>query len=349
MTRAAVLAGLGAALPPHLVTNADLADVLATSDDWIRTRTGIATRYVIEPGSATSDLAVEAGQRALASADTHRVDLVVLATSTPDHPCPATAPAVAWRLGLGGVPAFDIAAVCSGFVYALAVAAGQIALGITQRALVIGADTFSTIIDPADRTTRAIFGDAAGAVVLRAGERDEPGALLGFDLGSDGEHADLITVPAGGSRERSTPHSVAAAKRYFTMQGRDVFYRAVVSMTESATSVLKQTNWSIDQVDRLVAHQANLRILHSVADQLGMDHDSVVVNLDRVGNTVAASIPLALADAVLGATLREGHRVVLSGFGGGLTWGSTALRWPDVAVAPFYPEYQEKQYGGKTK
>lgn len=336
MNRTAVLAGLGAYLPPRVVTNEALATVLDTSDEWIRRHTGISRRYVIEPGSATSDLAVEAGRRALESAHTDEADLVILATNTPDHPVPATAPAVAWRLGLATVPAFDIAAVCTGFIYALAVAAGQIALGAARQALVIGADTFSTILDPADRTTRTIFGDGAGAALLRAGRPDEPGALLGFDLGSDGAGADLITVAAGGSRQRSSSQLPNPRGHYFTMQGKTVFLRAVLSITESTKTLLTQTQWSIEHIDRLVAHQANLRILHSVADQLGLDRGALVVNLDRVGNTAAASIPLALVDAVATGTLHSGLRVVLTGFGGGLTWGSTALYWPDLTVAPVH-------------
>ncbi|MER7399454.1 beta-ketoacyl-ACP synthase III [Streptomyces sp. NPDC000151] len=345
--RAAVLCGLGGALPATAVPNSALAAELDTTDEWIRTRTGIRQRFVIAPGEATSDLAVAAGRRALESArrghgteggqdgtaaDT--VDLVVLATSTPDHPCPATAPAVAQRLGLTGVAAFDIGAVCTGFVYALATAASMITAGAARRALVIGADTFSTILDPADRTTRAIFGDGAGAVVLRAGDPAEPGALLGFDLGSDGAGEELITVPAGGSRQRSTATPPPERDRYFTMQGRAVFNEAVLSMSKSAETLLARIGWRGTDLDRVVAHQANVRILRAVGEQLGLPEDRLVINLDRVGNTVAGSIPLALADAAADGTLRPGDKVLLTGFGGGLTWGSAALRWPSPYVEP---------------
>ncbi|WP_030263249.1 beta-ketoacyl-ACP synthase III [Streptomyces violens] len=340
--RAAVLCGLGGALPATAVPNSALAAELDTTDEWIRTRTGIRQRFVIAPGEATSDLAVAAGRRVLesarkaAGADTEEtaVDLVVLATSTPDHPCPATAPAVARRLGLTGVAAFDIGAVCTGFVYALATAASMITAGTARRALVIGADTFSTILDPADRTTRAIFGDGAGAVVLRAGDPAEPGALLGFDLGSDGAGEELITVPAGGSRQRSTATPPPERDRYFTMQGRAVFNEAVLSMSKSAETLLARIGWRGADLDRVVAHQANVRILRAVADQLGLPEDRLVINLDRVGNTVAGSIPLALADAAADGTLRPGDKVLLTGFGGGLTWGSAALRWPAPYVEP---------------
>jgi 3-oxoacyl-[acyl-carrier-protein] synthase-3 len=320
---AAVLKGLGTCVPPRAVSNEELSERLDTSDEWIRTRTGIRQRYWAEPGTATGDLAVEAGARALKSAGVDSADAVVLATTTPDHPCPATAPWVAARLGLGPVPAHDVAAVCAGFVYALAGAAGLILTGIAERVLVIGAETYSGILDPADRNTAVIFGDGAGAVVLEAGRADEPGALLGFDLGSDGEQHDLIAIPGGGSRQRT-------ASPYFTMQGKKVFAQAVTRMGQSSTAVLERVGWPTSSVDRLVGHQANVRILHAVADLLRIDRERAVVNLDRVGNTSAASIPLALADAAAAGELRPGERVLLTAFGGGLAWGSTALVWPDV-------------------
>ncbi|WP_037077824.1 beta-ketoacyl-ACP synthase III [Pseudonocardia spinosispora] len=325
-----VLAGIGTSLPTRLVTNVELSARLDTTDEWIRSRTGIRQRYVVPPGTATSELATAAARDAMVAAEVTAVDVVVLATSTPDHPCPATAPDVASRLGLTGAPAFDVAAVCAGFVYALAVADGLISTGVATSALVIGADTFSTILDPTDRTTRAIFGDGAGAVVLRAGAGDEPGALLGFDLGSDGTGHDLITVRAGGSRQRGSGPIVDAADVYFAMLGKPVFMQAVLRMTESSQAVLKRVGWELSEVDRIVAHQANLRILHAVADQLELPRDKMLTNIDRVGNTVAASIPLALADAEARGALRAGDRVVLTGFGGGLAWGSAALRWPDL-------------------
>ncbi|KUM69467.1 ketoacyl-ACP synthase III [Streptomyces sp. ISL-22] len=320
---AAVLKGLGTYLPPRAVSNDELSERLDTSDEWIRTRTGIRQRFWADPGTATGDLAVEAGARALKSAGVDGVDAVVLATTTPDHPCPGTAPWVAARLGLGPVPAYDVAAVCAGFVYALASAAGLILTGVAERVLVIGAETYSGILDPADRNTAVIFGDGAGAVVLEAGRADEPGALLGFDLGSDGEQHDLIAIPGGGSRQR-------AASPYFTMQGKKVFAQAVTRMGQSSTALLERLGWPKSSVDRLVGHQANVRILHAVADLLDIDRERAVVNLDRVGNTSAASIPLALADAAGSGELRPGERVVLTAFGGGLAWGSTALVWPDV-------------------
>ena len=331
MSGAGVLAGLGTALPARLVTNEELSRHLDTDDEWIRSRTGIGQRYWSD-GASTGDLAVEAGQRALKAAGTDTVDLVVLATTTPDHPRPATAPDVADRLGLSGVAAYDIAAVCSGFIYGLASAVAHITAGLVGSALVIGAETYSTILDPLDRTTSVIFGDGAGAVVLRSGSVDERGAFLGFDLGSDGALKDLIVIPGGGSRERAAAERPQPAGAYFTMQGKPVFRHAVTRMTSSAGALLDRTGWSPASVDRFVGHQANARILHAVADQLRIDGARTVIDLDRVGNTSAASIPLALSRACGEGLLSPGDRVLLSAFGGGLTWGSTALLWPDITA-----------------
>lgn len=326
---AAVVAGLGGWLPPTVVTNEELTQRLGVDDDWIRTRTGIEQRRVVTKGEATSDLAVEAGRRALASAGMTRVDALVLATSTPDRSCPATAPAVAARLGLAGIAAFDVAAVCTGFVYALAAAAGLLATGTAGSALVIGADAFSTIVDPDDRATSAVFGDGGGAVVLRAGAAGEAGALHAFHLGSDGDRSDLIGVPGSGSRR-----SVEEADGYLRMQGQAVFTQAVRRMAESVRATAALAGWPVERIDRFVLHQANARILAAVARSLGVPAERFVSNIDRVGNTVAASVPLALADAAGAGHLRPGDRVVLAGFGGGLTWGSAALVWPRVTAVP---------------
>jgi 3-oxoacyl-[acyl-carrier-protein] synthase-3 len=332
MNRAAVLAGLGGFLPPRAVSNADLAASMETTDAWIRSRTGITRRHFAETGSATSDLAVGAGELALKSSGRPVVDALVLATTTPDRPCPATAPVVADRLGLAGIAAYDVAAVCTGFVYALATAAGLIAAGIAERVLVIGAETFSTILNPSDRSTAVIFGDGAGAVVLRAGRDDEPGALGAFDLGSDGADADLITVRAGGSAGRLSNVPAHEEDRYFSMAGREVFRRAVERMAGSTRIVLGRAGWSPTDLDWLVCHQANLRIVLSLAGQLGVDAGRAVTNIAQVGNTSAASIPLALAQAHAAGVFTPGDKVALTAFGGGLTWGSTTLTWPDITV-----------------
>ncbi|GAA2689248.1 3-oxoacyl-[acyl-carrier-protein] synthase III (EC 2.3.1.41) [Actinosynnema pretiosum] len=319
------------------MTNDELSATYDTSDQWIRERTGIVQRRRAAPGQSTGDLAVEAARVALASAERSSgpapVDLVVLATSTPDRPCPATAPSVAHRLGLGPVPAFDVDAVCSGFVYGLAVADGMIAAGTARRVLLVGADTFSTILNPADRTTAAIFGDGAGAVVLRAGERGEPGALQGLDLGSDGGQADLITVVAGGSRvpDRAT---APEADRFFAMQGQAVYRNAVARMAQTARAALAKAGWGVHDVNRFIAHQANARLLAAAGAELGIEAERAYRNISEVGNTVAASIPLALADAATDGALLPGDRVLLAAFGGGTTWGAAALTWPELAAFP---------------
>ncbi|MGH8934315.1 MAG: beta-ketoacyl-ACP synthase III [Egibacteraceae bacterium] len=331
MSRAAVITGIGGYVPPGVTTNDDLARRLDTSDEWIRTRTGIRERRFVEPGTATIELAVEAGSRALKSAGETEVDLVVLATMTPDRICPSSAPEIASRLGLGGVAAFDVSAVCTGFVYALAASAGMISAGIADRVLCIGAEAISRYLNPDDRNTAVIFGDGAGALVLRAGERDEAGAVGPFDLGSDGEHGDLIAVPAGGSR-RPMASERTAVDSYLVMDGREVYRHAIPRMVASSLAVLERAGWSPADVDRFVGHQANARILDAVADRLGIAADRRVSNIGRVGNTAAASIPLALADAAADGTLQHGHRVLLTAFGGGLTWGSAILTWPEVSA-----------------
>ena len=328
----AVIAGIGAWLPPRLVTNDELSRRLDTSDAWIRSRTGIRQRFVAE-GVTTGGMAVQAATRALASAGMTSVDLLVLATTTPDRPCPATAPEVASELGLAGIPAFDISAVCTGFLYALATAAGFLSTHGVDRVLVVAAEAFSTILDPQDRGAVSIFGDGAGAVVLRNGDPDEPGALGDFVLGSDGKLADLITVRGGGAAERTGVLAATPADRFFQMRGREVFADAVMRMTGAAAEAMKLACWDVEDVDWFVAHQANLRILHSVAEQLDLPLDRLIVHLDQVGNTAGASIPLALAHGHSTGLLQPDQQVVLAAFGGGATWGATTLRWPALPAA----------------
>jgi 3-oxoacyl-[acyl-carrier-protein] synthase-3 len=318
---AAVLCGAACWLPPVSVTNAELCSRLDTTEEWILSRTGISARRVAGPGVATSDLAVEAGARALKSSGDGTVQALVLATTTPDRPCPATAPAVAARLGLTGIAAFDVSAVCSGFLYALATAAGFIAAGLADRVLVIAAETFSTLLDPADRTTVPIFGDGAGAVVLRRGYAAEPGAVGRVVLGSDGERSELITVEPGASRQQPG---------YFRMQGREVFRHAVERMTAAARAAADDAGWNLADVDRVVAHQANARITTAAARTLGIPQDRWAQNVADVGNTAGASVPILLAQAAARGFLAPGHRVLLTAFGGGLTWGAATLVWPEL-------------------
>jgi 3-oxoacyl-[acyl-carrier-protein] synthase III len=312
-----VLCGLGAALPATVVTNAELCERLDTTEQWILSRTGIATRRVAPPGVGTGDLAVEAAARALKSAGSGEVQALVLATATPDRPCPALAPEVAARLGLTGIAAFDVAAVCTGFVYALATASGLLAGGLAERALVVGADRFSSLLDPADRGTVPIFGDGAGAVVLRRGEPAEPGAFGAFVLGSDGGLADLIKVDG-----------------FFRMRGREVFRHAVERMSAAVAAAAAAAGWALSDVDRLVLHQANARIASAIGTELGIPPERLAQNIGTVGNTAAASIPLLLTEDAAAGRLAPGDRVVLAAFGGGLTWGASTLVWPDPAVDP---------------
>ncbi|MGP3951280.1 beta-ketoacyl-ACP synthase III [Streptomyces sp. 7N604] len=332
--RAAIVAGVGAWVPPWTVTNDALLARLGLEPGWIERRSGIGQRHVVSPGMATSDLAVEAGARALESADGLDVDAVVVATTSPDRLCPSTAPEVASRLGLAGVPAYDLAAACSGFIYGLASCAGLISAGIAERILLIGAEAFTSLVDPNDRDTAVLFGDGAGAVVLRAGDPGEPGAVGPWDLGSDGEHSDLLAVAAGASRQRSARSVGQGAPppqdQYLSMAGAQVYRHAVARMTASAQAVLDRAGWPAATVDHLIAHQCNARILRVVAGKVGISDDRLVIHLDRVGNTLAASIPLALADAAWRGVLHSGSRVLLTAFGAGLTWGSTVLVWPEL-------------------
>ncbi len=326
--KTAVIIGIGAYLPERLVKNQEIAERLGVSSEWIKDRTGIEQRFVIEPGAATSDLAVQAGRNALDSCGNPNIDFLVLATCTPDHTFPATAPAVAARLGLRGIPAFDLNAACSGFVYALSVGSAMLASGSAGTGLVIGADAISTILDPEDKITAPIFGDGAGAVVIRAGELGEPGALSASTLGSDGDLVDIMITPAGGSRQRSTGVAPGPKDAYFGMRGRVVYKYAVSRMTEVASGVIKDMGWSLGEVDWLVGHQANRRILTATAEAIGIEPERAVINVDRVANTSAASIPLALSDAVADGSLKPGDKVVLTAFGGGVTWAAAAMTWP---------------------
>ncbi|GGI06254.1 beta-ketoacyl-ACP synthase III [Egicoccus halophilus] len=319
------IAGLGAYLPERVVTNDDLAAAgLDTSDAWIRSRTGIAQRHYAAPEQATSDLAVEAGKAALADAGlgTDDVAAVIVATTTPDHMVPGTAPLVAAALGTE-VGAFDVQAACSGFVYALRVGA---ALTVAEDApvLVIGAETLSRIIDPTDRGVSILFGDGAGAVVLVP---DANGSLGPFSLGADGRDPSMLWTQTGGTRTPVSHDVVDARTHFLTMRGGDVYRNAVARMTAASRDVLEQAGRTIDDVDLFVGHQANVRILDAVAQRVGIEAARCHVTVDQHGNTSAASVPLALADARDRGRLHPGDTVLLTAFGAGLTWGACLLTW----------------------
>lgn len=324
------LAGLGSALPSRVVTNDDLAAVLDTSDEWIRSRTGIAQRHVAAADEATSDLAVAAGKAALADAGlgVEDVTTVVVATTTPDHKVPGTAPLVAAALGIE-VSAFDVNAACSGFVTGLRVGGALAATG-DGAVLVIGAETMTRIVDPADRAVRVLFGDGAGAAVL---VRDEQARLGPFDLGSDGRDPSLLWCPAGGTR---TPLEGAGASGdpYLRMRGGDIYRHAVTRMAGSSRAVLEAAGLTVDDVDLLVGHQANARILDAVVQRLAIDPARSHVTVDAHANTSAASVPLALADARDRGRLVPGATVLLTAFGAGLTWASCLLTWQGSGTRP---------------
>lgn len=328
---ASVVSGVGAYLPPRVIRNDDppLSD-LDTTSDWIRSRTGIESRRWVEPGTSTGDLAVEAGRAALRSAGDPVVDLVLLSTTTPDHHSPGTAPFVAAQLGLGTVPAFDIAAACSGFTYGLAAGDAWIKSGAADCVLVVAAETLSTLTDPADRGTAVVFADGAGAVVLRSGGADEPGAVQATCLGSDGTQKDLAVVRAGGSRTPDPGGLAPLADRCLQMRGPDMFAHAVRRMTEVSRRMLEQTGWPVDSLEAFIGHQANQRILDKVAELVGVPAHSRFGNIRDVGNTSSASIPLVMHDLLAAGTVPPGARTLLTAFGGGAVWGAAALTWPDI-------------------
>ncbi|MBC2650684.1 beta-ketoacyl-ACP synthase III [Novosphingobium aerophilum] len=322
MARRAVLIGTGSALPARVVTNAELAARVDTSDEWIVERTGIRQRYVAAEDETTSSLAIAAARAALATAavEGSSIDLIVLATATPDQTFPATATIVQDAIGANGGIAFDVAAVCSGFLYALGTADAMLRTGMASRALVIGAETFSRILDWEDRTTCVLFGDGAGAIVLEARESDEatgPG-ILATRLHADGAHNQLLYVDGG-------PSSTGTVGK-LRMRGKEVFKHAVTNLSEVLREVLADTGVTADQLDWVVPHQANQRILDGTARKLGLPADKVVVTVDRHANTSAASVPLALDTAVRDGRIKPGQLVMLEAMGGGFTWGASLIR-----------------------
>jgi len=323
VTRSVVL-GCGSYLPERCVTNADLTKIVDTSDEWIVQRTGIRERHIAADGEMTSDLGAAAARAALSAAqvDAASIDLIVVGTSTPDNTFPATAVAVQAALSITQGAAFDLQAVCSGFVYALATVDGLLRAGVHKRALVIGAETFSRILDWKDRGTCVLFGDGAGAVVMEAqqqpGTRDDRG-LLAAHLRSDGRHKSKLYVDGGPSSTGTVGH--------LRMEGKEVFRFAVGAITDVIRDVFRDTGYTADDLDWFVPHQANKRIIDGSAHKLGIAPEKVVVTVDRHGNTSAASIPLALDVAVKDGRIKRGDLVLLEAMGGGFTWGAALVRW----------------------
>jgi 3-oxoacyl-[acyl-carrier-protein] synthase-3 len=314
------ITGLGCYVPDRIVTNQELARIVDTSDEWITERTGIKERRFAAPEQAMSDLALPAARDALAEAgvDPADLDMVIVATVTPDMMFPTTSALVADALGARDAAAYDLLAGCTGFMYALAQAYGVLAAGIAKRALVVGGDVLSKILDEDDRSTLVLFGDGAGAVVL---ERDVGEGFLGFELGADGGGGKHLWLPGSGSRAFDDP------ERYVKMNGPEVFKFATRVLVSSAQKLLEECDVSIDDVDVYVPHQANIRIIDHATRKLGVPKERVVVNVHRYGNTSSGSIPLALADARAAGRLEPGSVVLMTGMGAGLTWGSALMRW----------------------
>ena len=318
--------GTGSYLPERVVPNAEIASSLGLEEGWIERRTGLLERRFAAEGQATSDLAAAAARRALAEAglEIDEIDLIVCATCSPDHAFPSTAALVAARLGRVGCAAFDLQAGCAGFVYALSVAAQQVACGLSRRALVIGADLMSRLVDPQDRDTAILFGDGAGAAVI--GPASDGAGVLGLDLGSDGSSAGLLTMPAGGSRRPASAQTVARGEHAVHMRGRALFRAAVRYTVDSARRALAAAGLDLEAVDLIVPHQSSRRLLTAAARALGVPLERFVVNLERCGNTSSASLPIALDEATRDGRVRPGRHVLLLGFGAGLSWGSALLR-----------------------
>ena len=328
-TRSTVILGTGSYAPTRILTNDELSHTVDTSDEWIRSRTGIRERRIAGPGENVSDMATHAAQRALADAKLTAadIDLLVVATVTPDLVMPAAACLIQQKLGLPTATAcFDLNAACSGFIYALDTACAMLGSGRYQRALVIGVEKLSSIVDWTDRTTCVLFGDGAGAVVV--GVSDQPGVgLLGTKLGAFGDSVDLLYIPAGGSNAPATPESIARRDHCLKMKGKEVFKLAVRVMDEAARDILEQQKLHADQIALVIPHQANLRIIEAISQYLELPMERFFVNVDRYGNTSAASIPIALDEARRTGRIKAGDLTLLVAFGAGLTYGSALIRW----------------------
>lgn len=321
------IVGYGKYVPEKVLTNADLEKMVETNDEWIVSRTGIRERHIAAPEQATSDLAYEAAVQALKTAGlaAEDVELIIVATVTPDTTFPSTACILQEKLGAKKAAAFDLSAACSGFVYSMATANGFLQTGMYNNALIIGADTLSRITDYTDRNTCVLFGDGAGAVVL--GEVPAGRGFLSFDLGAEGAGGPLLKLEGGGSRLPASEETVKGGKHFIYMNGREVFKFAVRVMGTATEEVLRKAGKSKEDIDLFVPHQANIRIIHSAMQRLELPEEKCVINVDKYANTSAASIPLALVEAAEEGRMKEGDTVLLVGFGGGLTWGASVLVW----------------------
>jgi 3-oxoacyl-[acyl-carrier-protein] synthase-3 len=325
--RTCSVAGVGSYVPSRILTNADLEKMVETSDEWIFTRTGIRERRIAAEGEFTSDMATAASRKAMemAGVTPEQIDLIIVATITPDMPFPNTACLVQRKLGAKRAAAFDVEAACSGFIYALEIGQQFITSRTYDTVLVIGAEKLSTIVDWTDRNTCVLFGDGAGAAVLQ--NRANSHGLLTAVMGADGENADLLYMPGGGSQCPATADSVAARQHFLRMTGKETFKSAVQAMYGAAKEALKQCDLDISQIKCIIPHQANRRIIDAVAERLGAKPEQLFVNLDRYGNTSAASVAIALDEAVSSGRLQRGDLILIVAFGAGLTWGAAVIEW----------------------
>jgi 3-oxoacyl-[acyl-carrier-protein] synthase-3 len=321
------IAGTGSYLPEKVLTNADLEKMIDTSDEWIRTRTGIKERRIVAQGQASSDLAYEASRKAMQAAQVkpEELDMIIVATITPDMIFPATACVLQEKLGAKGTAAFDLEAACSGFLYGISIGSQFIATGMYDNILVVAAEALSKIIDWKDRSTCVIFADGAGAAVLQP-SFDSSGIISNY-LGADGTGADLVGVPAGGSRLPASQETVRDRQHYMKMRGNGLFKRAVKAMIQAIDVSLEKGGLTYNEIDFFIPHQANIRIINPVAKRIGLDKNKVCINLDQCGNMSAASVAVALDQAVREGKIKKGDKVLLTCFGGGLTWASLIIEW----------------------
>jgi 3-oxoacyl-[acyl-carrier-protein] synthase-3 len=325
--RSCSITGVGSYVPERILTNADLEKLVETSDEWITSRTGIKERHIAAPGEFTSDMAVKAARRAMkmAGVTADQIQLIIVATITPDMPFPSTACLVQQKLGARQVPAFDLEAACSGFIYGLEIGRQFILSHTYDTVLVIGAEKLSTIVDWTDRNTCVLFGDGAGAAILQ--HRENSRGLLTTVMGADGLKGELLSMPGGGSRCPATPESVAAKLHYLRMDGKETFKNAVQAMCSAATEAMRRCAVDITKIKCVIPHQANRRIIDVVGERLGATPEQVFINLDKYGNTSAASVAIALDEAVAAGSITRGDLILLVVFGAGLTWGAAVIEW----------------------
>lgn len=324
----AIILGTGSYTPEKVITNDDLSKIVDTSDEWIQTRTGIRERRFAADNEATSDMALKAAERAISNADIDKesIDLIIVATMTPDMPFPSTACLLQKKMGLPCVPAFDVQAACSGFIYTLNIANNMIRSGQYKNVLVVGAEKTSSILDFEDRTTCVLFGDGASAAILSSSEESSVG-ILHTDSGADGENPELLCQPAGGSAIPASSTSVSSRQHFLKMNGKEIFKKAVRVMGQSCTNSLEACHLTNEDIALVIPHQANMRIIESLAKRLAIPLDKFHNNLDLYGNTSAASVGIALDEAVRAGRIQKGDLVLLVAFGAGLTWGSQIIRW----------------------